>query len=88
MKNVNPKFHNFQASYYIIFDNIRARGSLKILSRMLFDKTDFLTKILEQERTNNQFAHLFLDLTVGQKEKLRVRVGWPFTDEMYVFTPD
>ena len=78
----------FQASYYLIFDNVRSRGSLRSLSRILFDKSKFLTDVLEQERKNNKFAHIILDLCVGQSEIVRVRVGWPFLGEVFAFAPE
>lgn len=81
---------NKNASYYIIFDNIRARGSLKFLSRTLFEKNDFLNKILEKERKKNPYAHLIMDLTNKQRELLRVRTGWLFADwphGIYIHTP-
>ena len=79
---------NKNANYYIIFDNIRARGSLKILSRTLFEKTNFLNPILEKERKKNPYAHLILDLSNKQHEFLRVRKGWLFdTTAIYIYTP-
>lgn len=80
---------NKQANYYIIFDNVRARGSLKILSRTLFDKHGFLNRYLEDIRKKDPYGHLIIDLTNNQREFLRVRSGWPFkTDaEMFIYIP-
>ena len=80
---------NKNASYYIIFDNIRARLSLKILSRHLFDDNKFLNEKLEKERKKNPYAHLIIDLSTKQKEILHVRTGWLHNaiEDIHIYAP-
>ncbi len=75
-----------QANYFILFESVRGRSSVKSLSTQVFSDAKFLPSAMQIIR-QTPHAFMVIDLRPGIDERLRVRQNLPFPGEdMYLFT--
>ena len=74
----SPVFRNFarSATFNLLFDSIRSRGSIRYLSRVLFSKSNFLIDVLNDVKKRNlavKCPPILIDFRLDIHPLLRVR---------------
>ncbi len=83
----NDTYRNImkQANYFLLFESVRGRSSLKALSSQIFGDSKFLPNVMQCIR-HIPHAFMVIDLRPGIDEKLRVRQNLCFPGEnIYLF---
>lgn len=86
-------FRNFtrSATFNVLFDSIRSRGSIRYLSRVLFSKPNFLVHVLDDIKKRNLLSKcppVLIDFRLDVHPLLRVREPLGKNRSIYLYAID